>query len=209
MVVNIWSIGKWLWSLLGWLRSLLRPPHGPAVTIAPVSIRHTDRQDVNPQCIVLENSGTATAFNLEYEIRKYYAGLLPPSYDKKRKRLSSALKPGDSFSLKLLEGSGESLSLADFYDFEIFVHYQNAAKQAVLFYVSVGMAGEVKYRDHAVNPFRRLVLPTEVWCKYFFASLWIHIKVKTRPKLYRVGKWIVKKAPVPRVKLGGPPIRLD
>lgn len=201
MDLPFWGILRWLWSVVGWLRSLFFPPPGPAVTIAPVNIRSTDRQDIYPRLIVFENSGTAAAFNVEWETRKYYDPVLPPTYDRKRGRLSAALKPGDQFQLTLLEGTDERASpgspgvaLADFYEFEIFVRYRNVAKQGFLSYVRVGLAGEVEHRDHAVNPFRRLILPVEICCRHFLPSLWVHVKVKGRPQLYRLlKKWIGKK----------------
>jgi hypothetical protein len=193
MDLSLWGILKALWGVLGWLWSLLRLPNGPALTIAPASIRNSERQDIYPRFIVFENSGTASAFNVEAEIRTYYDPILRPTYDPKKKRLSTALKPGDQFRLELLAGSDESsvpgapgLALADFYCFEVFVRYQNAGKQNLLSYVRIGMVGEIEHRDHAVNPLRRAVLPTEIWCRHFFPNLWIHAKVRARPNVYRL-----------------------
>jgi hypothetical protein len=184
----------------GWLRSFLFPQPGPAVTVAPVNIRGGGRQNICPGRVVFENSGTASAFDLEWETRKYNDPILPPTYDRKRERLTAALKVGDQFALELLDGTNDpqspgsrSLTLADFYEFEIFVRYRNAAKQRFLSYVRVAMAGHVEYHDHAVNPFHRLILPAEIWCRHFIPSLWAHIKANARPRLYQLLKWIAKK----------------
>ena len=197
MHISIWAILKGFWSLLGWLGSLMRPPQGPAVTIAPASIRDAERQDIYPRFIVLENSGTAAACNLEWETRTYYDPLVPPTYDRKRKRLSTALRPGESFTLELLAGSDESvtpgsrgMALADLYAFEVFVRYQNAGKQGMLSYIRIGMAGEIEYRDHAVNLFHRSVLSVEIWFRHLLSNFWINVKVKARPRLYGVLAWM-------------------
>lgn len=160
-----------------WFRSLLRPPSGPALTIAPTSIRNPDQQDIYPRFIVFENTGTAAAFNLEWEVRKYYDSLLPPKYDKNAGRLSTALKPEVELKLELLAGTDESpkpgsrgLALTDLYPFEVLVRYQNAEKQSLLSYVRIGMGGTIEAHDHAVNRFRRALLPIEIWCRHFLRS---------------------------------------
>jgi hypothetical protein len=45
---------------------------------------------------------TSLAFNLEWEIRRYYDPLIPPNYSRERKKRSLARKPGESLPLKLL-----------------------------------------------------------------------------------------------------------
>ena len=138
-----------------------------------------------------------SAFSVEWEVHKYYDAMLPPKHETVKQRLTAALKPGDTFAVNLLDDPDDASApgsrghaVADWYSFEVFIRYKDVAKHGFLSYVRVGRAGRIQQQDHAVGLFRRPILPAEIWCRHFGLSLWIHIKVRTRPRIYAALKWV-------------------
>src|SRR5690242_411128 len=154
-------------SALGLRRQILA---APALTIDPVSLRPGSQQVLDPQAIGFVNSGSAPAFNVRYEIRRYYDSLLWRNYACRSREIIPAIAPGKGFQVEWTPGHDDP-EVARFFTWEVRVHYEQQDGASFLSFASVGMVGQLTRHSHAAGWVRRRVLPLETWSRHFFPSL--------------------------------------
>jgi hypothetical protein len=189
--------------IFDWAWAKLFPKPGPALSLSRTNVTdasHSDR--VYPRVLDIENSGDATAFDLRWEVRRYYDSILPPLHEKIVGQQMHPLKPGESFRVETITDRDEptvpgaaGLCLADFYSFEILVRCRDLKKRRYLAHFSIDLAGTLVYQDFCVSLIPRLLLPTTVWLRHASYGLRVYAMVRLRRISYYLLNWLRGSSP--------------